>query len=292
MIALDVVKFVWSHPANRDRRVRAVGTAVAWQAYKRVVRRPWDISVYGDMKMRCYPDCQGGGLMIYTNGMIDYDDGNFAMRYLRAGDAFVDVGANIGVYTLLAASRVGAEGKVLAFEPGKVAFQRLNENVKLNGLTQVKTMFAAVGEQSGEASFLQSANLINRFSLDGEAEKSEMVPCVTLDDMIGDTRYAMGKIDIEGAEPLAFQGAIKSLAVGNPPVWVMELKDRLLQRFDSSADQFASQIRDLGYRLGQYDADANRLSFPDRPWENRDNVVAVHAEAVEQVNNRLADAIS
>ena len=292
MIALDVVKFVWSHPANRHMRVRAVGKAVAWQAYKRLARCPWDISVYNGMRMRCHPDCRGSGLMIYTNGMIDYDDGNFALRYLRPGDAFVDVGANIGVYTLMAASCVGEQGKVLAFEPGKLAFQRLNENVDLNGLKQVRTVFSAVGEEKGEVSFLQSQNLTNRIALDDDSGESVTVPCVTLDEMISDTRFAMGKIDIEGAEPIAFRGAVKSLAAGNPPVWVMEFKDRLLQRFDSSAEDFADQLRQSGYRLGHYDADQNELGFPDRPWLNRDNIVAVHTDAVEQVEQRLADGKS
>ena len=118
---------------------------------KRLTGRSRDIRVFGDLRLRCYPDSCGAGIMIYTNGWYDYDDMHFVHRYLRPGDAVIDVGANIGVYTLLAASVVGDQGKVVAFEPGRQSFARLQENVQLNGLHQVETRRAAVGKRGARS---------------------------------------------------------------------------------------------------------------------------------------------
>ncbi len=228
--------------------------------------------------------------MIYTNGMIDYDDTLFIQAYLRPGDAFVDIGANIGVYTLLAASRVGPQGKVLAFEPGERSFPRLQENVRLNQLDQVEIRCSAVGESAGEVLFLQKHDLINRIAEPGRADEhgAARVPCVTLDEALADQAYSMGKIDVEGAEPMIFRGSHTALRAGNPRVWLLEIKDRLLQRYGFSAAEFGRFLRDHDYQLGSYEADRGDLSFEDEPWVGRENVIAVHASAVDQVRQRLA----
>ena len=101
MLSLEVLKYIWTHPANRGRRLRAVGRSLGWQCTKRLTGHSRDIRVFGDLRLRCYPDSCGAGIMIYTNGWYDYDDMHFVHRYLRPGDAVIDVGANIGVYTLL-----------------------------------------------------------------------------------------------------------------------------------------------------------------------------------------------
>ena len=76
------------------------------------------------MTLRCYPDSPSASAMIYCHDSPDFHEMNFIRRYLRAGDTFLDIGANIGVYSLLAASRVGPSGRVVAFEPAKQASKK------------------------------------------------------------------------------------------------------------------------------------------------------------------------
>jgi hypothetical protein len=141
---------------------------------------------------------------------------------------------------------------------------------------------------------LQDQDLTNRIALLDEETggrcATEQVPCTTLDAALGDHRCAMGKIDIEGAEPLVFGGGAGVLATGNPPVWLVELKDDLLQRYGHSAAGFARQLRDHQYLLGVYDADRRELSFPDQPWQGHGNVIAVFRPHLDDVLQRIESA--
>jgi FkbM family methyltransferase len=292
MQSVDVVKYIWTHPGNRRRRLRALADSVGWQLEKRLTGHTRDIRVFGDLRLRCYPDSCGAGIMIYANGWYDYDDMHFVQGYLRPGDAVVDVGANIGVYTLLAAAVVGDQGKVVAFEPGREAFARLQENVQLNRLHQVELHCAAVGETRGMVSFFQNQDLINRIALADEQptqpDAIEFVPCVALDEELAGERFDLGKIDIEGAELMAFRGAQQMLQRANPPVWLVELKDRLQRRYGSTARELARLLQASGFELGNYDADRGLLSFPPEPWQGHENVLAIHRTALDRVRSRLA----
>ena len=292
MQSVDVIKYIWTHPANRRRKLRALADSVGWQLEKRLTGHTRDIRVFGDLRLRCYPDSNGAGIMIYANGWYDYDEMHFVQRYLRPGDAVVDVGANIGVYTLLAAAAVREQGKVVAFEPGRASFERLKENVQLNRLHQVKLHCAAVGETRGVVSFYQNQDLINRIALSDEQptqpDATEVVPCVSLDEELAGERFDLGKIDIEGAELMAFRGARQMLQQANPPVWLVELKDRLLKRYGSTARELAHLLQASGFDLGNYDADRGLLSFPPEPWEGHENVLAIHRTALDRTRARLA----
>src|SRR4029079_6403356 len=135
--ALNLTRLIWGHPANRGRRVRAVSLFVGWQFYKRLLRRPIDVTERGGLRFKCYPDSQDAGRMIYFNRLPDPAEMTFIKRYLRPGDAFIDAGANVGIYTLFAAQLVGPSGSVIAFEPDPGAADRLRENVDRNGQTWV-----------------------------------------------------------------------------------------------------------------------------------------------------------
>ena len=64
-------------------------------------------------------------------GLSDWHEMNLLLRYLRPGDEFIDIGANIGIYSLLAGSRVGLDGKVYCFEPDTITFHKLKQNIQL-----------------------------------------------------------------------------------------------------------------------------------------------------------------
>jgi FkbM family methyltransferase len=203
----------------------------------------------------------------------------------------LDVGANIGLYTLLAASRVGPSGRVDAFEPGPLALQRLAENVALNALAQVHVHAEAVGEQAGQVRFTLDADDTNRMLAPDAAAESRVVevPCVRLDEAVGARRYALGKMDVEGAEPLALQGAGRMLREGNPPVWLLELNG-LLHAFGWTEERLAGWLDEHGYGLALYDAQARQLRWEPQAWRTRPNVLAVSRQALAQVEERLRTA--
>ena len=276
---------IWQHPANSNRRVRALGKAALWQAYKRTIRRPFDLPVHDGLRLRAYPDSHEPGRFIYYGGVPDFEEMTFMRRYLRPGDRFVDGGANVGAYTLLAASLVGPAGRVDAFEPGGLEVERLRENVALNGLAQVHVHEAAIADSPGRARFTTGRKSSNRLD---EAAGAATVLVTTLDEALPDGSYAMAKLDLEGAEPLALRGAEKHLNAWNPPVLVLELVDRFVRRYGPSALEVADWLRERGYDLAWYDVSTNTLNLAGRVLAgSRTNVFAVARETLPFIQTRL-----
>lgn len=283
---LNVLGYIWSHPANRGRQVRALARAVGWQLRKRLLPGPCDIHVFGGLTLRCYSDSPSASLVIYCDESPDYHEMHFMRRYLRPGDAVLDVGANIGVYSLLAASLVGSAGRVLAFEPGPEANRRLTENLRINQLDNVKVHACALGDRVGVVDFLNQCDTTNRMQTAADLGKSVVsVPVVRLDDVV-EMDCALGKMDIEGAEPLAMRGAERLLMESNPPVWLLELNGSL-HSFGFTESMFSNWLFHQGYELGLYDADQHELSFTHpQPWELSPNVFAVARDRKLQVAQR------
>jgi FkbM family methyltransferase len=127
---------------------------------------------------------------------------------MRPGFVFVDVGANVGTYSLFVAGRAGRSSRVLAVEPHPVAHRRLACNLALNGLDWVETEAVALGDAPGTVELLINDRNIGSTSLrEGwEPDRSQRriaVPCETLLAVVqrhGLTRIDALKADVEGAE--------------------------------------------------------------------------------------------
>lgn len=266
--------------------MQAIVRAIGWQIRKRIQKKPIDIRVFGDIILRCYPDSPSASLVIYCKESPDYHEMHFMRRYLRSGDNVIDVGANIGVYSLLAASLVGPTGRVLAFEPGPEANRRLTENLQINKLKNVKVHACALGDRTGVVDFLNQQDTTNRIKTGADAGKSLIsVPLIQLDDVVK-LDCSFGKMDIEGAEPIALRGAERLLRETNPPVWLLELNGSL-HSFGFNETSFSIWLRNQGYELALYDADKCQLSFTNaQPWEMSCNVLAVARDRKLQVAQR------
>lgn len=280
--------FVCSHPANRERRVRSLGRALAWQMWKRAVRRPWDLSVWHGMKIRCHTNSASASLLLYCNGLSDPVEMPFVQHYLRPGDGFLDGGANIGVYSVLAASLVGPAGCVEAFEPGRSALERLRENLALNRLGQVRVHAAALGQRAGRVRFSIDQDSMNHIESDPAVAAVE-VPCVTLDEACGHTRYAMAKLDLEGAELLALRGAEGMLAAHNPPVWLLELSPSL-HRYGATEEELVAFLQERGFVMASYEPTPRKLTRCPAGTRWDGNFFAVADRAFAAVQARLQGA--
>jgi len=188
------------------------------------------------------------GLQLYRYGQHD-PDVELVGRLLSPGDVFVDGGANVGLFTLVAAARVGRTGKVLAFEPGRVTRLRLLENVVLNSFEQVVVMPFALSSHSGEASFrafdIAGAGLSHLAPADDEAGEVETVALTTLDAAITPAdrrRLRLIKLDLEGAEHAALVGASSILRESQPDIF-LEIEPSHLARMGSTADDIATLLR-------------------------------------------------
>lgn len=286
-----MIKMIWDHPANQGRRGRALVDMALWQAWKRTVGRPFHLTIYDDMRFRAHPDSSQSGRLIYFGRIPDYDEMTFMRRYLRLGDGFIDGGANEGIYTLLAGKLVGASGEVQAFEAVPTYVDRLRENVRTNGLTCVTVHPHAVGAERGQVPFVVrgAGSRIQTADDHGPAVKTVEVSVVRLDDVLPDRSWAMGKLDVEGAEHRALAGAEDLIRCAEPAVWMLELVNHFLARFDSSVNEVREWLADHRYDLVCYEPGANRLVPAPDPLPILPNAFAVSRDRRDEVTARLQE---
>jgi FkbM family methyltransferase len=178
----------------------------------------------------------------------------FLERWLRPGDRMVDIGAFVGVFTLFGARRVGAGGRVDAFEPVPATHERLLRNIALNDYRWVHPQRAAVTDHSGVVSLgIPDERLVGystaEFSI-GETLDAVEAPAVTLDQYLDDdVPVRLLKIDAEGSEHDILTGARRVLERMPPAAVLLELNHAMLTSHGSSITEVMSTLADAGYTV-------------------------------------------
>lgn len=185
---------------------------------------------------------------------------------LKKGDVVIDIGANIGMYSLFSADLVGAKGKVYAIEASAQTYQHLEHNIALNSFSNIVASNIAVGEEVGFAKLVvpkyAGKNYSDSFkSMDFsdtlvETEKVETTTIITLDQYVeqqGITNIKLIKIDIEGAELLCLKGASGVLSGANRPIIIFECSEQHCERFNYTAADIIYLLKDFDYELKQYE---------------------------------------
>jgi FkbM family methyltransferase len=287
-LGFATLNYIWSHPNCQKTQIQSIFKFITWQFYKRVTRRAIDIQIIPDVKMRCYPDSRSASAALYC-GLYDYNDMNFLLRYLRPEDSFLDIGANVGIYTLLAASKI-VSGKIYSFEALPKNYKRLHENLALNHFDQVQPFSVAVSDRRGEIALGLAEGDSMPFINLNTTSNTITVPTATLDDLLKDApvnTLTLGKIDIEGAELLAFKGAQALFANQCPQVWILEILDAT-EQFGYGKQDLVDWLKIHGYGLYAYNAVTHQLSPITLDQQDGNNVLAIADSALQFVRDRLA----
>ncbi|MCL4502652.1 MAG: FkbM family methyltransferase [Deltaproteobacteria bacterium] len=173
---------------------------------------------------------------------------------LDPGEVFWDVGANVGYFSLVAAAAVGETGEVVAFEPGAAALERLMENVSLNPFNNIRIFNLAVSDAAGEATLYRADGIADSsaslFAAAAGAAGGEVCRTVTLDGWLkqeGLRSPDFLKLDVEGAELAALQGALDILTESRP-LLLVEMEEKNLVAAGASKAAIQSFLRPLGYQ--------------------------------------------
>lgn len=287
--AIKTISYIWSHPNCKQQKLQSIFRFMGWQIYKRFTHRYLDIKLVPGVKIRCHPDSYSAAAVLYC-GLYDYDEMNFLLRYLHPEDSILDIGANVGVYTLLAASKIQA-GSVHSFEVLPKNYARLQENLRLNQFCQVKTYQIAVSDQPGTVGLNLAEGDSMPFITHSETNKTITVPTDTLDNLLQNqfvTNLTLVKMDIEGAELLALKGAASLLKQQRPYVWILEINDSV-SNFGHRKQDIVAFVHSYGYSLYRYSADTNQVSPISLEQQQGNNVLAIADSALDFVRDRLAE---
>ncbi|PTQ10306.1 FkbM family methyltransferase [Sphingomonas oleivorans] len=278
-----------AEPAFRADPVAVIGRAVALTGMVALGREPIFPLTKGGERLRVPADLRYTTVSAYLLRDRVEPDLHELHRLLGPGDIFLDVGANIGLYTVKAARLVGSTGKVIALEPGHEAYLRLQRNVELNGFGHVTMLREAASDTDGEA-LLHHVPLGDdpqAFSLiaNARAEAGERVKTRRLDRLVEDlglTRLDLVKIDVEGAEPMVLRGGLESLARLKPAV-LFECNAYLNAGGEGgSAETSWALLEGIGYRFFRLiDGDFRPIDVAPGDFCN---ILAVHPEAASRIS--------
>jgi FkbM family methyltransferase len=193
---------------------------------------------------------------------------------LSLGMVFCDVGANLGVFSLLASRLVGDSGRVLAFEPVPANYEVLKRNVELNGCTNVRIVTKAVSDQPGTATIHLSEFCGCHSLLPHPAKETGTIlsiEAVRLDSLPELRRIDLLKIDTEGTELQVLQ----SLGPIRPSHILLECNTACLEAGGSSGAEFLRALRKLGFdEIENLDAPSAGLSPIEAGHEGTWNLYA------------------
>jgi FkbM family methyltransferase len=264
-------------PLTQDRRR-------VWDSLTHPVFMRW----FADLLIMIWPNNESSRALFLT-GTFEPNELTWVSQSLATGMTMIDVGANMGVYSMFASKLVGESGLVVAVEPSTRDFQRLASHVTLNGLHNVRCLQVAASDDSKEAILKIASdrnsghNTFGNFSyatVEGVGE--EIVQTRSLDSLVvaqGLQRVDLIKIDVEGHELRVLAGAVETLTHFRPRV-LIEIFEEALCHQGASAEAVLTFLEQHGYVLHEFSHTSGELVPLSRSRSNESRNVVALPEAV------------
>jgi FkbM family methyltransferase len=195
---------------------------------------------------------------LLMRGYWERGETNLFKKLLKPGMIVVDIGANIGYYTLIAAKIVGNKGKIYAFEPEPNNFKLLVKNIGMNGCKNVIPVQKAVLNKTGKMKFFTDKTNLGAGSFSKSTTSKEKsfieVKTTNLDEFLHGNKIDLIKIDAEGAEGLIFDGAKKLLDKRNFKI-IMEFWPYGLKNIGTDPLELLNKMQKYGFKIRLVDRD-------------------------------------
>jgi len=239
---------IWRHPANHGVRIRRLVRYGWFQFSGRVLRRRGIVRIGASHRLWAEVHEFSASRVAIANPP-DWAEMMVWKRFLKPGLVFLDVGANVGIYTLWA---LDCGSDVMAVEPHPQSIKRLRENLALNGCA-VDVVAAAVGERPSTMFLTTELGGANHIVDVPGLEEVVRVDVTTIDLATEGRRIDGVKIDIEGAEHRALLGAERVLR--EAALIQVEWNGKSQMNFGETREPVARILRDAGYALGRATSD-------------------------------------
>jgi FkbM family methyltransferase len=197
----------------------------------------------------------GDSLNLSINGVYGELDTKIIREEIHEGDIVIDVGANIGYYTLIFAQLVGKSGKVIAFEPESKNFEILKKNIEINNYDNVIVEQKIVSEKCGKMKlYVSNSDIVgHRIQQMKNLKNFIEVESVTLDDYMEklnlDKKVNFIKIDVEGAEPKVLEGSNKILEKNDQLKIFTEFNREVVKKYGIEPKEMIDLLYQNGFKI-------------------------------------------
>lgn len=251
------------HPLNGRTpaaRLSALGRVLRWQIAVRLLPDAQFILPFANGSKLVVSRGMEGATGNWYGGLDEPDEMGFLLHVLRAGDRFLDIGANVGSYTVLATSIPGVTG--VAFEPVPSTHSRLRRNLMLNGAgDRFEARMCGVGDVDGVLRFTTMLDSMNHVAADDHPQEGTVpVPVVRLDDVMPTGGGPIvAKIDVEGFEKAVLAGGARTFGSDDCLAVIMETNGSG-ERYGVTDAELYDRMAALGFTPHHYDALTRTLS--------------------------------
>jgi FkbM family methyltransferase len=242
----------------------------------------FDYKIELDITIRLYKDSILSKLIFQG---FELDEIDFLKKILKPGDFFIDIGCNVGLFSLIASQLVGEKGKVICFEPTPKTFKRLKENIELNSFNNIDSKNIGLSNEIGQLFLNQSENGFDAWNtfasnIDYKFQNKVKVDVSTLDNEIQNldkNKISLIKIDVEGWEKFVLEGA-KEILVNYSPVLLIEFTESNTFAAGYMVQEIYMFLTSLGYKWFSY-IDGKILEEPMKLNYPYNNLIATKDES-------------
>jgi FkbM family methyltransferase len=245
----EVFQFINNHPLTQLDKIKSFRKLLIWKFQTIINNKPV-----------IYPYIQNSKLIVSTEmtssvenmltGLFEFEDMSFLLHYLDKEDVFADIGANIGIYTILASKVTGATS--LAFEPSSKTFVNLINNITINSIQdKVFAYKLGLGSSNSEVSFSKEHDTMNYIvSEPTTSESVEKITIKKLDDVVTKNVNFI-KMDVEGFETEVLKGAERILRSTDLNVIIIELNG-FGKRYGFKDEDIHALLTSFGFSVYKY----------------------------------------
>lgn len=280
----NLIKFVWSHPLNRNHRLTAMRRVLYWQIISRIKDGPIILPFVNGTHILATRSMIGATGDWYC-GLREYQDMGFLLHFLKPGDIFVDIGANIGSYSILAGSCEGVN--VIAYEPIPATFNWLQKNISHNQLSkQIKIKNIGLADNKGTLKFSSNLDILNHVIINNiEQHPSIEINVEKLDDDLVDTFPTVIKIDVEGYELQVLNGAKKIINNSSLIAVIIEINGGGI-RYGKRDHEIHKLLISKGFESFEYDPFNHQLNSLEGKYNSISNTL--YLRNIDEVQHRIS----
>lgn len=280
---IQIFKFIWNHPlVAADGRKRAYLRFLNWQISQKLFPTKVLYTVNQKMKLAISRGDTGATGLIYC-GLLEFFDMMFVAHLMREKEQFIDIGSNVGVYSVFASTQTGCFS--LAIEPVPSTFDKLLLNIKINNLESIVTALnIGVSSDNEKLYFSNDEDTVNHV-VNNDSVNTVTVDCLALDSIeVVDSPVCI-KIDVEGFETNVIKGGLQVLKGPNLKAIILELNGSG-SRYGFNDMDIHNTLIEMGFGSYFYNPFERKLIETDVPGNHN----TIYIKDKEWVETRLQQA--